>query len=62
MPETGLALKLIPGFTDQFHYVSEGGVTYMVMAEDAAGRRIPFGFLAEVNHHLLKSDALVSHL
>lgn len=28
-----------------FHYVSEGGVTYLVMAEDAAGRRMPFAFL-----------------
>ena len=43
---------LIVDISDQFHYVSEGGVTYMVMAEDAAGRRIPFGFLAEVTQEL----------
>jgi len=31
-----------------FHYVSEGGITYLVMADDSAGRRMPFGFLAEL--------------
>ncbi|KAH8823180.1 VAMP synaptobrevin-like protein [Flagelloscypha sp. PMI_526] len=31
-----------------FHYVAEGGFTYLVMGEDAAGRRLPFGFLAEL--------------
>ncbi|KAI0946449.1 hypothetical protein AcW1_009910 [Taiwanofungus camphoratus] len=31
-----------------FHYVSEGGFTYLVMADDAAGRRMPFTFLAEL--------------
>ncbi|KAJ7705545.1 VAMP/synaptobrevin-like protein [Mycena rosella] len=31
-----------------FHYVSEGGVTYLVMADDSAGRRMPFAFLAEL--------------
>ncbi|KAK0216868.1 VAMP/synaptobrevin-like protein [Armillaria fumosa] len=31
-----------------FHYVSEGGFTYLVMADDSAGRRMPFAFLAEL--------------
>jgi len=31
-----------------FHYVSEGGIIYLVMADDSAGRRIPFAFLAEI--------------
>jgi len=31
-----------------FHYVSEGGFTYLVMAEDAAGRRMPFAFLDDL--------------
>ncbi|KAF8342722.1 vesicle-associated membrane protein [Cantharellus anzutake] len=33
-----------------FHYVSEGGLTYMVMADDSVGRRMPFSFLAELQH------------
>jgi len=28
-----------------FHYISEGGYTFLVMADDAAGRRLPFAFL-----------------
>lgn len=31
-----------------FHYISEGGYTYLVMADDAAGRRMPFAFLGEL--------------
>ncbi|KAJ7267263.1 VAMP/synaptobrevin-like protein [Mycena rebaudengoi] len=31
-----------------FHYVSEGGFTYLVMADDSAGRRMPFAFLADL--------------
>ncbi|OCH90196.1 VAMP/synaptobrevin-like protein [Obba rivulosa] len=31
-----------------FHYISEGGSTYLVMADDSAGRRMPFTFLAEL--------------
>lgn len=31
-----------------FHYVSEGGYIYLVMADDSAGRRMPFAFLAEL--------------
>jgi len=33
-----------------FHYVSEGGFTFLVMADDSAGRRMPFTFLAELQH------------
>jgi len=31
-----------------FHYISEGGYVYLVMADDSAGRRMPFAFLGEV--------------
>ncbi|KAG8728292.1 hypothetical protein FRC10_005093, partial [Ceratobasidium sp. 414] len=31
-----------------FHYVSEDGLTFLVMADDAAGRRMPFTFLADL--------------
>jgi len=31
-----------------FHYVSEGGITFLVMADDSVGRRMPFAFLAEL--------------
>jgi len=33
-----------------FHYVSEGGFTFLVMADDSAGRRMPFTFLGELQH------------
>ena len=35
-----------------FHYVSEGGLTYMVMADDSVGRRMPFAFLAELQRQV----------
>jgi len=31
-----------------FHYISEGGFTYLVMADDSAGRRMPFAFLGDL--------------
>jgi len=31
-----------------FHYVSEGGFTFLVMADDSAGRRMPFTFLEDL--------------
>ncbi|KAF8306055.1 vesicle-associated membrane protein [Clavulina sp. PMI_390] len=31
-----------------FHYVSEGGLTFLVMADDSVGRRMPFAFLADL--------------
>ncbi|KII85521.1 hypothetical protein PLICRDRAFT_319270 [Plicaturopsis crispa FD-325 SS-3] len=33
-----------------FHYISDGGFTYLVMADDAAGRRMPFAFLGDLQH------------
>ncbi|KAF8573351.1 vesicle-associated membrane protein [Ramaria rubella] len=36
-----------------FHYVSEGGLTYLVMADDAVGRRMPFSFLATVQRQFV---------
>jgi len=38
-----------------FHYVSEGGLTYMVMADDSVGRRMPFAFLAELQRQFSES-------
>ncbi|KAG8919564.1 hypothetical protein FRC02_001556, partial [Tulasnella sp. 418] len=31
-----------------FHYISEGGLTFLVMADDSVGRRMPFTFLADL--------------
>jgi len=31
-----------------FHYISEAGYTYLVMADDSVGRRTPFAFLADL--------------
>ncbi|KAG9311408.1 VAMP synaptobrevin-like protein [Chiua virens] len=31
-----------------FHYISEGGFVYLVMADDAAGRKTPFAFLVDL--------------
>ncbi|KAF9456316.1 VAMP/synaptobrevin-like protein [Collybia nuda] len=31
-----------------FHYISEGGFTYLAMADESAGRRMPFAFLADL--------------
>jgi len=45
-----------------FHYVSEGGITYLVMADDSAGRRMPFAFLGELQRRFttLPSSSSVS--
>ncbi|KAJ3862804.1 VAMP/synaptobrevin-like protein [Lentinula novae-zelandiae] len=40
-----------------FHYVSEGGFTYLVMADDSAGRRMPFAFLAELQRKFLEAPS-----
>jgi len=32
----------------QFHYISEGGFVYLVMANDSAGRKMSFAFLVEL--------------
>ncbi|KAJ1965273.1 hypothetical protein GGI12_000877 [Dipsacomyces acuminosporus] len=31
-----------------FHYISEGGIVYLCMADDKFGRRIPFAFLQDM--------------
>ncbi|KAF8815563.1 VAMP/synaptobrevin-like protein [Phlegmacium glaucopus] len=31
-----------------FHYISEGGFVYLVMADESAGRRMPFAFLTDL--------------
>ncbi|KAJ3991566.1 VAMP/synaptobrevin-like protein [Lentinula boryana] len=40
-----------------FHYVSEGGFTYLVMADDSAGRRMPFAFLSELQRKFLEAPS-----
>ncbi|KIJ62293.1 hypothetical protein HYDPIDRAFT_158110 [Hydnomerulius pinastri MD-312] len=37
-----------------FHYVSEGGLIYLVMADDSAGRKMPFAFLAELQRKFIE--------
>ncbi|CAO3564257.1 unnamed protein product [Mortierella alpina] len=36
-----------------FHYICEDGVTYMCMADDTFGRRIPFAFLLDIKGRFL---------
>ncbi|KAI0049373.1 VAMP/synaptobrevin-like protein [Auriscalpium vulgare] len=43
-----------------FHYVSDGGFTYLVMADDSAGRRMPFTFLSELQQKYLASSSASS--
>ncbi|KIP09341.1 hypothetical protein PHLGIDRAFT_116439 [Phlebiopsis gigantea 11061_1 CR5-6] len=38
-----------------FHYISEGGYVYLVMADDSAGRRMPFTFLAELQRKFIST-------
>lgn len=40
-----------------FHYVSEGGIIYLVIADAAAGRRIPFAFLADLQRKFLAAPS-----
>jgi len=40
-----------------FHYVSEGGLTYLVMADDSAGRRMPFAFLGELQRRFTSTPS-----
>lgn len=44
------ALSVSPDVWEQylFHYVSESGIVYLVMADDSVGRRIPFAFLSRL--------------
>ncbi|KAI0057174.1 VAMP/synaptobrevin-like protein [Artomyces pyxidatus] len=43
-----------------FHYISEGGFTYLVMADDSAGRRMPFTFLGELQRKFIASPTASS--
>ncbi|KAF9436616.1 Vesicle-associated membrane protein [Entomortierella beljakovae] len=36
-----------------FHYICEDGLTYMCMADDTFGRRIPFAFLQDIKEKFL---------
>lgn len=38
-----------------FHYICEDGITYMCMADDSFGRRIPFIFLQDLKERFLSS-------
>ncbi|CAG8565409.1 9512_t:CDS:2 [Ambispora gerdemannii] len=38
-----------------FHYICEDGLTYMCMADDSFGRRIPFAFLADIKERFLNT-------
>ncbi|VDC07952.1 unnamed protein product [Peniophora sp. CBMAI 1063] len=40
-----------------FHYISEDGFTYLTMADDAAGRRMPFTFLTELQRKFLSGPS-----
>ncbi|KAL5532451.1 hypothetical protein ACEPAF_6021 [Sanghuangporus sanghuang] len=40
-----------------FHFVSDGTLIFLVMADDAAGRRMPFTFLAELQRRFAASPA-----
>ncbi|KAJ2334149.1 hypothetical protein GGH91_005773, partial [Coemansia sp. RSA 2671] len=31
-----------------FHYISDGGIVYLCMADDKFGRRVPFAFLQDM--------------
>ncbi|KAH7890477.1 VAMP synaptobrevin-like protein [Phlebopus sp. FC_14] len=37
-----------------FHYISESGFVYLVMADDSAGRKIPFAFLVELQRKFIE--------
>ncbi|KAG0003264.1 Vesicle-associated membrane protein [Modicella reniformis] len=37
-----------------FHYICEDGLTYMCMADDSFGRRIPFAFLQDMKERFLQ--------
>jgi len=40
-----------------FHYISEGGFIYLVMADDSAERRMAFAFLADLQRKFLSSPS-----
>ncbi|CAO3627762.1 unnamed protein product [Cunninghamella echinulata] len=38
-----------------FHYICEDGITYMCMANNSFGRRVPFAFLQDLKDKFLKT-------
>lgn len=38
-----------------FHYICEDGITYMCMADDSFGRRVPFAFLQDLKDKFLST-------
>ncbi|KAG0238283.1 hypothetical protein BGX31_003314 [Mortierella sp. GBA43] len=40
-----------------FHYISEDGITYLCMADNALGRRIPFAYLTDIKERFLEQYA-----
>jgi len=40
-----------------FHYISEGGFTYLVMADDSVERRMPFAFLADLQRKFISAPS-----
>nr|CAG8541391.1 2408_t:CDS:10 [Entrophospora candida] len=38
-----------------FHYISEEGITYLCMADDSFGRRVPFAFLQDIKAKFLNN-------
>ncbi|ETW75202.1 hypothetical protein HETIRDRAFT_56470, partial [Heterobasidion irregulare TC 32-1] len=40
-----------------FHYISDGGFVYLVMADDSAGRRMPFTFLGDLQRKFASSPS-----
>jgi len=40
-----------------FHYISEGGYTFLVMADSSVGRRMPFAFLTELQRKFNSSPS-----
>ncbi|KAF9235481.1 VAMP synaptobrevin-like protein [Melanogaster broomeanus] len=37
-----------------FHYISDGGIIYLVMAQDSAGRKMPFAFLMDLQRKFIE--------
>ncbi|KAI8325964.1 synaptobrevin domain-containing protein [Martensiomyces pterosporus] len=46
-----------------FHYISEGGIVYLCMADDKFGRRIPFAFLQDMMERFVSAftDSEIEH-
>ncbi|CDH58873.1 vesicle-associated membrane protein 714 [Lichtheimia corymbifera JMRC:FSU:9682] len=53
IPPTNSKLTYVYG-SHLFHYICEDGLTYMCMADDSFGRRIPFAFLQDIKERFLE--------